>query len=389
MPFFWTLLALLGMFTFRVAESTLIETPSTLNGSIDTYNEESTPRQIPIDYPQYGYFRKSFEDDFNNRNLRDDVFPPVVGGTVYIPGIITSSDPNCLKNIAIYDDEQCVTFFDRRVNNYISGTAHIFEATFTDGLMTQFWVSSTDFVDREEAADQVLYYATYLGHVPQFLRTNIRVFMIMSGNGAAGGNSDGHVLYHTGDDDGEFTGNVLAHEGAHVTTDDSVYVDPDWIAAVAADPGYISTYARDYPETEDNAESIVAWLGVKRGTLSSEDRQIALNQIPNRLAYYDNQNYNLFPIGEGSDSAPEGYVWEKPDSFYYPCGEWEGGRKVVIYGDTPSPTESPTFTPSSVPSAFPTSAPTTTSAPTSVASGSPAKKVLPVVLYLVCQLLVL
>jgi len=366
---FWTL-ALLGMITLRV-ESTSIDVPFTFYGSADTNNEVGAPKEMSLEYPRYHHLKRHLKDDYNNRNLADDVSPPY-SNTIYVdPNIVTISAPSSLKTIEIYDDTQCVTFFDRRVDaGFVTGFAHIFDTTFTDGLKTQFWVSSTDFADREDAIDKVWVYANYLARVPQFIRLNIRVVMILDGAESWGGNSDGYLLIHSGSDFMAYTMNAFVHEGTHVSTDESVYEDPDWDAAVAADPGYISTYARNYTDFEDNAESVLLWLGIKLGTLNNAVSLTTTDQIPNRLAYYDNQNYNLFPLGDGTNSAPPGYVWEKLTESYYPCGEWEGGNKVMFYADTQSPTESPTT-------------------PTSAASGLPAKVVLPVVLYFVYQLLVL
>ena len=52
---------------------------------------------------------------------------------------------------------------------------------------------------------------------------------------------------------------------------------------------FISTYARDNPQREDIAESVLPWLAVRYRPerISSTLAAIIVQAIPNRLAYFD------------------------------------------------------------------------------------------------------
>src|SRR6185503_11727901 len=64
------------------------------------------------------------------------------------------------------------------------------------------------------------------------------------------------------------------------------------------DPEFISTYARDNPTREDVAESILTWLAVRyRGSrISLSLSNTIATTIPNRLAYFDSLNLEMYPI---------------------------------------------------------------------------------------------
>ena len=89
---------------------------------------------------------------------------------------------------------------------------------------------------------------------------------IHRGNEAFGGGNRS-LLVHTGR--GEeyrqqgFLAEAFVHEGVHTSLDSTHADAPGWRAAQAADPTFISTYARDYPDREDLAESFSAWLAVR------------------------------------------------------------------------------------------------------------------------------
>ncbi|HKX62806.1 MAG TPA: choice-of-anchor D domain-containing protein, partial [Verrucomicrobiae bacterium] len=91
---------------------------------------------------------------------------------------------------------------------------------------------------------------------------------------------------------------TLVHESGHTSLDPLHASASGWLAAQIADPEFISTYARDNPTREDIAESYLPWLAVRHrphrisATLSNT---IAVT-IPNRLAYFDGQNFNMYPI---------------------------------------------------------------------------------------------
>ena len=121
---------------------------------------------------------------------------------------------------------------------------------------------------------------------------------IHGGDERAGGNTH-NGTFHLHSDAGKtyirdgFLEEVLIHEAAHVSLDRLHKMTPAWRAAQEADAGFISTYARDLPEQEDFAESLLPWYAVRRRAERLDDatRTAILEQIPNRLEYFDRQGW--------------------------------------------------------------------------------------------------
>ena len=90
---------------------------------------------------------------------------------------------------------------------------------------------------------------------------------------------------------------TLIHEGGHVSLDLDHARSPRWRAAQRADGVFINNYARDFPEREDVAESILAYFAVmyRSERISTEDRNTILDAIPNRFAYFDEQRFDMSP----------------------------------------------------------------------------------------------
>ena len=70
-----------------------------------------------------------------------------------------------------------------------------------------------------------------------------------------------------------------------------------WRAAQEADDVFISDYARDHPDGEDIAESILPYFAVRYRTerLTEADLAAILAAIPNRLAYFEEHRFDLSP----------------------------------------------------------------------------------------------
>ena len=60
----------------------------------------------------------------------------------------------------------------------------------------------------------------------------------------------------------------------------------------------ISKYAKKYPKREDVAESIVPWIAVRYrlDRISNVDAETILKTIPNRLKFFDEQNFDMHPL---------------------------------------------------------------------------------------------
>ncbi len=120
---------------------------------------------------------------------------------------------------------------------------------------------------------------------------------------------DNNILIHVDDrafdeegDAFDFMEEVLVHEAAHASLDPSHANDPDWVAAQEGDGNYISTYARDYPNREDIAESFQSYLAVRyrSARISRAYERTILETIPNRIAYFD----RLLQVSASNDMHP-------------------------------------------------------------------------------------
>ena len=91
---------------------------------------------------------------------------------------------------------------------------------------------------------------------------------------------------------------TLVHEASHTSLDADHAVSPQWFAAQQADNAFISTYARDNATREDIAETFLLWLAIRHRNdrIADSLRQTVLETIPNRIDYFDAQEFDLFPV---------------------------------------------------------------------------------------------
>ena len=142
---------------------------------------------------------------------------------------------------------------------------------------------------------------------------------VNAGDGLFGGNwDDRSFLIHTGYGRGVlrdgFLEEVLFHEGAHVSLDGVHASAPGWRAARQADGGFISDYARDNPEREDVAESVLPYFAVRYvpGRLSRRQREAIEAAIPNRLRYFDEQGLDWTPYVPAVSGPAATVSFEQP-----------------------------------------------------------------------------
>ncbi|MEM8896810.1 MAG: hypothetical protein AAGC85_01840 [Bacteroidota bacterium] len=225
-------------------------------------------------------------------------FPPFEGSIWYEPGIIIDSDPSIFDTL-FYRGQENRQMFDRRINRWQMFFAHVFEASYERGKTIDIRVNPE--FSLEEAEAYALEYAYYLGQIPAFLMEDVRTVSIHDGLESFGGGSNDllvHVLQ------GEVYlkfGNMietLIHEAAHVSLDEEIYADPAWKEAVEADPTFISTYAKDHPNREDVAESILLYLAAtcKADRISESMLNKISTAMPNRIQYFAAQQYDLYPL---------------------------------------------------------------------------------------------
>ena len=110
------------------------------------------------------------------------------------------------------------------------------------------------------------------------------------------------MLIHVGQADLYLQDGILeetfVHEAAHTSLDAAHASAPVWLAAQSADPTFISTYARDFPRREDIAESFLPYLAIRYRPerISLSLANTIMQTMPNRIAYFDNQLFDMHPI---------------------------------------------------------------------------------------------
>lgn len=225
---------------------------------------------------------------------------PPFWGTIFVDkNIITDSDPNTYSNIrAIGQGKR--TMFDRREEKFIERNAFLFEATYTDGLTVEVQVNP-EFGSATMALPYAKKYARAIGFLPTELRKDVQTMWIHKGNKLFGGGNN-NILIHTEqalayEKDGILE-ETLVHEASHTSLDAYHAKAIKWKDAQKADGNYISTYAKDNPEREDVAESYLLYLALryKSDRISAELKSTIMNTIPNRIKYFDQQNFKMFPI---------------------------------------------------------------------------------------------
>ncbi len=225
--------------------------------------------------------------------------PPYSGTIFFDPDIITSSDPTVFQN-STYTGRGVRTVFDRRTARFESINAYLFTIVWSDGLRTEAQINP-EFGSVTAATVEAEKYGRIVGQLPYSLRLSVRALWIHKGVELFGGGNNS-ILIHTGQTelyecDGILE-ETLVHEAAHTSIDEIHAASAGWLQAQKLDPNFISTYARDNPTREDIAESFLPWLAVRlrRNRISERDFTKITQAIPNRLAYFDSQNFNLQPM---------------------------------------------------------------------------------------------
>jgi hypothetical protein len=261
---------------------------------------------------------------------------PPYSGTIFLdPDIITASDPSVFGNI-VYTGTGARLMFDRRVNAFVTYTAFLFNATFTDGSSIEAQVNP-EFGSAAAAAIEAEKYARATGQLPKALRADVRTLWIHKGVQPFGGGNN-NLLIHTGQADLYIASGILeetlVHEASHSSLDAAHRSSSGWLGAQVADGEFISTYARDNPTREDVAESFLPWLAVRhrRDRIADTLAGTITSTIPNRLRYFDAQAFNLFPLSEDGIGPS---ITTHPSSQTITAGQT--AQFAVAASGTPSP----------------------------------------------------
>lgn len=230
---------------------------------------------------------------------RDGAFPPFDGTIFLDPDIIVPTDPTTFQ-AAPYAGQAMRTMFDRRVNDWVTVNAYLFNASFADGLTAEIQVNP-EFGSAEAAVVEAEKYGRVIGQLPHILRTDLQTVWIHAGVQLFGGGNH-NILIHTGqstlyEQDGILE-ETLVHEASHTSLDATHATASQWVTAQFADGNFISTYARDNPVREDIAESFLPYLAyrLRPGRISPTLVESFGETMPNRIRYFDQQTFDLRPM---------------------------------------------------------------------------------------------
>jgi hypothetical protein len=225
---------------------------------------------------------------------------PPYSGTIFIdPDIVTPADPTTFVS-ATYAGQANRLMFDRRTGSFSTFNAFLVNVAFSDRPSVEFQVNP-EFGSSAAAVALANRFGPTIGRLPTVERRDVRTVWIHDGvQGFGGGNNN--LLIHVGQanlyDASGILEETFVHEAAHTSLDGNHAASAGWLAAQAADNEFISTYARDNPTREDVAESFLPWLAVRYfgNRISASNFNQISSAIPNRLAYFDAQNFNLSPL---------------------------------------------------------------------------------------------
>lgn len=272
--------------------------------------------------------------------------PPFHGTAFLDPDIIVPSDPTDFVDLKLAGRGERFVYDRRR--GWITIEAYLFDATFANELFAEFQVNP-EFGTWTEAEAVARAYAPVIGQIPVALRKDVDAVWIHLGDEPFGGGNRA-LTVHT--DRGEryrqrgILPEIFVHEGVHTSLDSAHADAPSWLAAQAADPTFISTYARDHPGREDLAESFSAWLAVRhrRDRITEGMADTIKSAIPHRLAYFDSLDLNLCPVVTGGAcearaqwtlSGTVSHGWSDPESgpsVMTPSGRVVGAVVEVVGG---------------------------------------------------------
>ena len=234
-----------------------------------------------------------------------EILEPPFAGTMWdLPDLIKSSDYT-IYSTSSYQGIETRLFYDKSIPDFINYPAHVYIVNFGDDLSIDFEIY-TEFT-LEEADNIEQKYAPLIGQLGKDLRRNIKSFEFLKGEEVASAQRTNdlnyaNITFHTDwltlvetRFSGDRTEELLIHESAHLSIDPYVYGQQGWTDAVNLDGNFLSTYAKDNPDSEDIAETFQAYIAVKffPDRISNSLRDTILSVCLNRFKYFDSLNLDL------------------------------------------------------------------------------------------------
>ena len=237
--------------------------------------------------------------------------PPYLYGTAIsqdFKDVIKNTDSTTFKTLTDAGQEIRYNIFDRRINSFINLNVYLFNAEYSDsGLKIEIQVNPE--FSQDTARKHAEKYAIVIGRLPKALRRDVQTVWIHDGDKPFGGGNN-NLLIHVRQGENYITAGILEeiliHEACHTSLDGLYANDPSWIDAQKKDNRYISTYAQEFPQREDIAESFLAYFAVTYrkdrilSFFSSNTYDKIIKTIPNRIKFFDSLNLDMLPYVKSS-----------------------------------------------------------------------------------------
>jgi len=227
---------------------------------------------------------------------------PPFDGTIFIdPDIITPDDPTTFTSLN-YSGKDNRTMYDRRNGGgWLDLEPYLFRSLYNDQLEIEIQVNP-EFDSIENAKEQAEKFAPIIGRLTTELRKDVKTVWIHKGLEPFGGGNN-NLLIHT-DWSAKYyekqgiLEETFVHEASHTSLDSYHAQNTEWLIAQKADCNFISTYAKENPAREDIAESYLTYFAIRYRSdrISKELKQKIEQTIPNRIKYFDDQKFNIYPL---------------------------------------------------------------------------------------------
>ena len=234
---------------------------------------------------------------------------------------ILTSDPNTFQSLSY------ITFQQKEMpgsGGSLLANAYVFRSTYSNAGPVEVWAhNSFGSVANAQPYAQLL--SDAVGRLPEFARQELHHIVLHTG--------DGNFFAEEKAEDGFFVGYAqrintrvanhdleesVFHETMHVALQTDHATSPGWLQAQQNDPGFITEYAEDNPNTEDQPESaLFAYAMINHpGRLPTSVETAVNNLIPNRIAYLRQiPGFDLGPAGDfDGDNTVDGndfLVWQR------------------------------------------------------------------------------
>jgi len=248
--------------------------------------------------------------------------------------IINSNDPSTLQKIVYIGEEKRNMREPFRVREdksrrfLFKATPYVFDAYYENGKIFEILIYFEKEKNKSKTKAESLAnsYAFMIGQMPNVLLQRLdaaHIFADIKGVSNAGANDRTIDIHPAGESGYSKYGNTIEelfmHELVHASLDKPIYgvYKPinkkrhknetieskklswrDWREAVKKDK---KKYINDYAKTsihEDLAESFIAWVALryKSKRLPNIKIQEIENNIPNRIIFFDKQNFDMYPL---------------------------------------------------------------------------------------------